>query len=134
MKTALNILDFWFSETAKKRWFRSTDAFDATIRIDFEMTAIALAGDQTLRKSWEKASPRSHLALIISLDQFPRNMYRDTPAMYAWDELALASAKRLVKKGEDLHLPQDQRSFAYCLLYTSPSPRDKRQSRMPSSA
>ena len=113
MKTASSILDFWFSEPAKKRWFRSTDAFDATIRIDFETTAIALAGDQVLRKSWEKHAPTSHLALIIILDQFPRNMYRETPAMYAWDDLALASAKRLVKKGEDLHLPQAHRPFAY---------------------
>lgn len=113
MKSASNILDFWFSEPAKKRWFRSTDAFDATIRIDFETMAIALAGDQVLRKSWETEAPDAHLALLIILDQFPRNMYRDTLGMYAWDGLALASAKRLVKKGEDLQLSQVQRPFAY---------------------
>jgi len=113
MKTASYILEFWFSETAKKYWFKSTDAFDAKVRIDFEATAIALAGDQELRKAWENQGAESHLALIIALDQFPRNMYRDTLGMFAWDKFALGSAKRLVKKGEDLQLSQDQRPFVY---------------------
>lgn len=113
MKTAQDILDFWFSAAARKRWFKSTDAFDATIRMNFEQTAIALAADGAARADWETVGPLSHLAVIILLDQFPRNMYRDTPGMFAWDRLALESAKRCVEKRRDLHLAQEERPFVY---------------------
>ncbi len=113
MKTASDILDFWFSDAAKKRWFKSTDAFDATIRMEFEPTAMALAANAAMREKWEAGGPESHLALILALDQFPRNMYRATSGMFAWDPLALNSAKRLVKNGGDLRLNQSQRSFVY---------------------
>ncbi len=113
MKTPQDILDFWFSDVAKKRWFRSTDAFDATIRLNFETTALFLVSDKTSQKSWENQGPNAHLALIIMLDQFPRNMYRETPAMFAWDQDALESAKRFVSRKSDLHLSQIERPFAY---------------------
>lgn len=61
---------------------------------------------------WE-AAPESHLALIIVLDQFPRNMYRGTSAAFAWDDLALASAKRAIAKFWDLKIDQDKRAFIY---------------------
>ena len=113
MKSAQDILDFWFSAGARKRWFKSTDAFDATIRMKFEQTAISLAADDAARVAWEEVGPLSHLALIILLDQFPRNMYRDTPGMFAWDRFALDSAKRCVEKRRDLHLAQEERPFVY---------------------
>lgn len=116
MKGPEDILRFWFSERAAKQWFRGSDAFDAEIRYEFESTAIRLAADQVEKKSahaWEDQSAESHLALIIALDQFPRNMYRDTPAAFAWDRYALAAAKRMVDRKADIHLSQTQRSFAY---------------------
>lgn len=113
MKTASDILAFWFSEAARKRWFKSTDAFDSTIRIEFEPTAMALAADKDMRRIWQEAGAESHLALLIALDQFPRNMYRDTAGMFAWDGLALASAKQMIALKRDIHLSQDQRPFAY---------------------
>jgi len=58
-------------------------------------------------------SPESHLALIIALDQFPRNMYRATPAAFAWDRYALAAAKRMVERKTDILLSQRQRPFVY---------------------
>ena len=95
-------MKFWFEETGPKHWYKKFDAFDADIRRRFETIAIDVATDGS---AWE-VSPNSNLALIIILDQFSRNMYRETKAAFAWD----------------------------CLLYTSPSPRDRTRYRMPSSA
>ena len=84
--------------------------------MEFEATAISLAAQQAERKTphpWETQSPEAHLALIIALDQFPRNMYRDTAAAFAWDEYALNAAKRMTARKSDLYLTQDQRPFAY---------------------
>ena len=116
MKSPEDILTFWFSERASKQWFRTSDAFDAEIRLEFETTALAIAADQAMDNvvhEWEKQSPEAHLALIIVLDQFSRNMYRFTAAAYAWDEYALGSAKRMIALRNDIHLSQKQRPFAY---------------------
>lgn len=110
------ILRFWFSDRVKKQWFKSTDAFDAEIRKTFETVAMGVAAEQATQNpehDWEIKSPQAHLALIIALDQFPRNMYRDTPAAFAWDEFALAAAKRMVARRTDFLLPQDHRPFVY---------------------
>jgi len=116
MKGPDHILRFWFSERVEEQWFRASDAFDAEVRREFEPVAIGLAADQSGKNSvhpWEKDSPESHLALIIALDQFPRNMYRATPAAFAWDRYALAAAKRMVERKTDIHLSQKQRPFVY---------------------
>ena len=116
MRGPENILRFWFSDRASKHWFKSSDAFDAEIRREFEDTAITLAAAQAERggpHKWEGLRPEAHLALIIALDQFPRNMYRDTPAAFAWDRYALAAAKRMIERKSDIHLPQQKRAFAY---------------------
>lgn len=110
------ILRFWFSERVKKHWFKSTDAFDSEIRRTFETLAMDVAAQQAVQNSehdWERLSPQAHLALIITLDQFPRNMYRETPAAFAWDEFALTAAKRMVARRTDFLLSQDQRPFVY---------------------
>lgn len=114
MKTAENILEFWFETSGPSLWYKRSDAFDAKIRQEFETTAIGLAG-QLMRKApheWE-AQSRSALALIIALDQFSRNMYRGTKAAFAWDPLALGAAKRLTANNHDLDIPQGQRAFVY---------------------
>ena len=74
-------LEVWFEETGPKHWYKKSDAFDADIRRRFETIAIDVATDGS---AWE-VSPDSHLALIIILDQFSRNMYRETKAAFAWD-------------------------------------------------
>lgn len=116
MKGPNDILQFWFSDRVKKQWFKSSDAFDAEIRQEFESTAMTLAAAQAERKTahaWEGQGPEAHLALILALDQFPRNMYRATPAAFTWDSFALAAAKRMVARKTDIHLTQKQRSFVY---------------------
>jgi len=62
--------------------------------------------------AWE-ATPESLLALIIVLDQFSRNMYRDTKAAYAWDKQALGAAQSMVDKGWDLKIDHNRRAFIY---------------------
>jgi len=123
-----DIIQFWFSASAQFQWFNATDAFDADVRRKFESTAITLAAHQKRRETvhpWEKMGAETHLALIVALDQFPRNMYRNTPAAYAWDVKALSAAKRLVADTSDLKLNQVQRSFAYMPYMHSEDLRDQ---------
>jgi len=112
-KDAQDIITFWFEQTEKKLWFNPTDAFDALIRQKYETLAVTLSAQMGSRPhEWEQDLD-SHFALIIALDQFPRNMFRGTAASFAWDDKALAAAQRFVEKGWDLKLPQSRRAFAY---------------------
>lgn len=106
---AADILSFWFDEAGPKKWFASSDAFDADIRARFEAVAIRLAA----RSSLSFDNPKMGLAIIIALDQFPRNMYRGTGAAFAWDPKALSCAEIMTAKGWDLKLRQSERSFVY---------------------
>lgn len=108
------ILDFWFVKAGSQKWYNGGDAFDAEIRARFEDFTIRTAAE--MRKSndhdWE-AEPASTLALILTLDQFTRNMFRATKAAFAFDDLALSVAKRAVDRGADLKIDQNRRAFMY---------------------
>ena len=113
MARADDILTFWFDDAGPKKWYQKSDAFDAEIRAQFEAAAIDMAAVKLKgAHSWE-AEPDSTLALIIALDQFPRNMYRGTKASFAWDALSLSASKAMIDKGWDLKIPQERRAFAY---------------------
>ena len=107
--TSNDILTFWFDEAGPKKWFQRSDAFDAEIRRRFEETSLSLSTDS---QGWQ-SSPESSLALIIALDQFPRNMYRGTTASFAFDAKALSYAQAMTDKGWDLKIDQSRRAFAY---------------------
>ena len=111
--TPQEVLDFWFAPEHRKRWFQSTDEFDAEIRRRFERTTVILADEMATTGIDWRAIPQTHLAEIIVLDQFPRNMYRGRSKSLQWDGLALASAKQLVDSGGDMDIALDQRSFVY---------------------
>ncbi|MGH6944575.1 MAG: DUF924 family protein [Geminicoccaceae bacterium] len=104
------ILDFWFHENARARWFASTSAFDQEIRRRFgELYARAATG---ALKEWER-SAEGCLALCILLDQFPRNIFRGDARAFATDHKALAIAERAVAEGFDRRLPAERKQFLY---------------------
>jgi uncharacterized protein (DUF924 family) len=104
------ILDFWFTELTPKHHFAKDAALDETIRARFGATLEAAARCELF--AW-RATPEGRLAEVLVLDQFSRNVYRDTPRAFAQDALALALAQELVASGQDRSLPLAQRSFAY---------------------
>ena len=104
-----SILDFWFGQD-RKAWFEKNPAFDEDIRRRFlALYASAAAGGL---QHWVK-EPRSALALVILLDQFPRNMFRGEPRAFATDPLALDAARAIVAHGWDQGFSADERTFAY---------------------
>ncbi|KYH01735.1 DUF924 family protein [Bradyrhizobium sp. DOA1] len=95
--TPSGILAFW-REAGRARWYKRNDAFDAEIRRRFlALWQKAAAGELA---SWE-TSDEGALALVIVLDQFPRNMFRGTPQAFASDALARAVARRAIARGVD---------------------------------
>lgn len=105
-----HILDFWFTELTPKQHFAKDAALDEAIRSRFNTTLEAAARCELF--AW-RATPEGRLAEVLVLDQFSRNVYRDTPRAFAQDALALALAQELVASGQDRSLPLAQRSFAY---------------------
>lgn len=104
---------FWFGpppHAARAEWFRRDPAFDAQIRARFgEAIETALGGGFA---SWG-ATPRGALSRILLLDQFTRNVFRDTPRAFAGDALALGLAQRAVEAGHDRSLDKFERWFCY---------------------
>lgn len=126
------VLAFWFGTPdaadygqARAAWFRKDDAFDAQIRARFltEVEA-AIAGQ---RADWA-TSPQGALALFILLDQFPRNLFRNTARAFAGDTAALALAGRVVGAGWDRTLLPVQRVFAYLPFEHSEALADQERS------
>lgn len=104
------VLEFWFSELTPKQHFVKDAALDATIADRFGAALEAASRCELF--AWRNA-PEGRLAEIIVLDQFSRNVFRDSPRAFAQDALALALAQELVADGSDMTLPVEQRKFAY---------------------
>jgi uncharacterized protein (DUF924 family) len=105
-----SILHFWFEELSPKQHFIKDTALDETIRAQFGGALEAAARCELF--TW-RTTAEGRLAEIIVLDQFSRNVYRDTPRAFAQDTLALVLAQELVANGQDSKLPDAQRVFAY---------------------
>ncbi len=113
MAESQDILDFWFDEIEEKKWFEKDPAFDADLRSRFgTLHADAMAGRL---ESWAE-TPGGMLALIIVLDQFSRNLFRDDPRAFAGDPAGLALCERMLDLGWDKALSPKQRVFAYLPL------------------
>ena len=107
--SAADVLAFWLA-AGHKRWFEHDDAFDAAIRARFAATyEDAAAG---LLNKWED-DPQGALALVIVLDQFPRNMFRGSERSFATDALARATAERAITRGFDQKTAMPERGFFY---------------------
>ena len=105
-----SILHFWFEELTPKQHFVKDAALDETIRARFGDTLEAAARCELF--AW-RATAAGRLAEIIVLDQFSRNIFRDTPRAFAQDALALVLAQELVASGQDRSLTEAQRVFCY---------------------
>ena len=103
------IVSFW-REAGPKAWFKKDDAFDAEIRRRF--LGIHEAAAEGLLTDWE-ANAEASLALLILLDQFPRNMFRGQARMFACDSLARALAAGAIVRGFDAQVAKELRSFFY---------------------
>ena len=120
------VLEFWFGELKDgraddahaKRWFTKDPAFDRLLTQRFEgLHERIMAGEHD---AWLD-TPRGRLAYIIVLDQFSRNMFRDTPRMYASDERALRAALEGIERGMDRDLELHEQMFFYMPLMHSES-------------
>jgi uncharacterized protein (DUF924 family) len=111
------VLDFWFgapgsAERGRLRefWFRKRDATDRDIAQRFgPLIEQALRGEL---EAWA-AQPEGALAQVLLLDQFTRNVFRDTPRAFAGDARALRAATAMVGARQDEALPPEQRAFVY---------------------
>jgi uncharacterized protein (DUF924 family) len=106
---AAAVIRFW-REAGPPRWFAKEPEFDRAFRERFLAAHEAAARGELL--NWT-ASAEKMLALILLLDQFPRNAFRGTPRMYDTDALALGIAGAAVDAGYDLQGPADLRLFFY---------------------
>ena len=93
---ASQVLAFWFSETQPRQWFAKNPAFDALVGDRFlRLTRQAIAGELA---AWS-AEPTGALALVLLLDQFPRQIWRDTAMAFSGDLQAVALSLRAVELG-----------------------------------
>lgn len=110
-----DVLDFWFA-AGKEKWFAKDDAFDAEITARFrEAHRSARDGGHD---DWAETAEGA-LALLILLDQFPRNMFRGTPEMFAADPKALEITNLALDRKYDGEVPQAARQFVYMPLMHS---------------
>lgn len=128
------IIKFWFGEEEgdypyeqSKLWFGKQDAtknaaFDEAIRVQFEEDIVKASENEYAE--WE-ATPKGRLALIILLDQFPRNIYRGTAKAFTFDPLAKAIAIKGVLNGDDGKLAYAERIFFYLPLVHQENIKDQ---------
>jgi uncharacterized protein (DUF924 family) len=128
---AEEILEFWFArpgeadyDAGRKVWFEPRRTFDEEIRRRFGATHDAAAAGAL--DGWRTAA-RPCLALVLALDQFPRNMFRFDPRSYATDPIALPVAKHAVARGFDRSLRAIERSFVYLPFEHSEDLDDQRR-------
>jgi len=110
-----DIVAFWLG-AGPKRWFEKDDAFDADVRRRFLATYDAAVAGKLA--AWAD-TPGGALALLIVLDQFPRNMFRGSAQSFAADAMALGVAKAALARGFDQAMPMPQRQFFYLPLMHS---------------
>jgi len=109
LANAAEIVSFW-RDAGPDRWFTKDTAFDEQIRERFLDTYEAAAAGKL--SGWEH-SAQDALALLILLDQFPRNMFRGDARTFATDPLARAVAAGAIVRGFDSQVPAELRSFFY---------------------
>jgi uncharacterized protein (DUF924 family) len=108
-RAATDVVAFW-RDAGPARWFAKDPAFDRLFRERF--LDLHLAATRAELGGW-LASPEGALALLLLLDQFPRNAFRGTPRMYASDALARQMASAAIEAGHDRVVQPELRAFFY---------------------
>jgi uncharacterized protein (DUF924 family) len=103
------VIHFWFEELRPANWFSRDERLDARIRERYEDL------HERLRTvpSDAYATPQACLAAVIVLDQFPRNIYRNSPRAYETDEQALSISQYAISRKFDRQLATQERIFLY---------------------
>jgi len=115
MTTAAEILEFW-TAAGPAKWYAKDDAFDAAIQARFKTTYEAAAKGAC--DDWA-STPEGALALVIVLDQFPRNMFRDDARAFATDAKARGIANAAIEKGFDSKIAAPLNQFFFLPLMHS---------------
>jgi uncharacterized protein (DUF924 family) len=116
-----DVIGFW-RQAGPAKWFKKVTAFDEAIRLKFEPVHHRAARGEY--DAWAD-SPDGALALLILLDQFPRNLYRGSAHAFATDPLARSVARRAVESGWDRVIPPELRIFFYMPFMHSEDPADQ---------
>lgn len=122
--TPAEIVAFW-RDAGPARWYAKDEAFDAELRRRF-MDTWEAARDGRL-SAWED-SDEGTLALLLLLDQFSRNMFRNDARAFSADEMARAIADRAIAKGVDQRIAPDLRAFMYLPFEHSEAMADQERS------
>jgi len=121
--TAKDVVDFWLGAGSDK-WFRKDDGFDAEIAAKFG-DAVKAAGDGHYA-DWA-ATPEGALALVILMDQFPRNLHRGSAQAFAYDARALDVTRGAIEDGHDMATRTEDRSWFYMPFMHSEELADQEQ-------
>lgn len=122
--TPQSVIDFW-QHAGPKRWFAKDDGFDASFRDTFHATHLQAARREL--EGWLDTADGA-LALLILLDQYPRNAFRGTAHMFATDPLARLYARRMVDAGLDQQVDLTLRAFCYLPFEHSEDAADQQRS------
>ena len=105
-----DIIQFWFEEIDSKKWWSVDSEFDQLIHSRFHSVMLQAAAGELYE--W-RTDDHGRLAEIIVLDQFSRNVYRNTPQAFAQDAMALALAQEAIRAQADQGLTAIERNFLY---------------------
>ncbi|RJE80869.1 DUF924 family protein [Paracoccus sp. JM45] len=125
IKTADQVLEFWFSDQMTSNWFVKSEQIDAQI-VDLFADTYQAAHDGQL-DDWMNSSDHA-LALCIVLDQFPRNMFRGSPRSFESNYLVLGYARMALDRGFDQEQDPKPRQFFYLPFMHSEDLSDQTQS------
>jgi len=127
VKSPEQVITFWFAETVRPQWFRSTPAFDQSISEEFmDIYQAAMTGQLMV---WQTIA-QGALALVIVLDQFPLNMFRGRAESFASEVRARTVTRLAIDRQFDTQLTNEQKAFLYMPLMHSEDLLDQEQSIM----
>ena len=113
------IIDFWFDEIDPGLWFKKNEAFDQLLRQRFSTVHRSAAEGELY--AWRR-QPDGRVAEIIVLDQFSRNMFRNSTQAFAYDNVALVLSQVAIEAGDDQRVDPSHRAFLYMPFMHSESP------------